>query len=79
MNIKLKPFVDDDNDIVVKDNIVQKISLLGGVRGTPVYHVDTSIIGIQKLINKKFTDTRIKKNRFTILFGMMKKLQLLKI
>ena len=79
MNIKLKPFVDDDNDIVVKDNIVQKISSLGGVRGTTVYHVDTSIIGIQKLINKKFTDARIKKNRFTILFGMMKKLQLLKI
>lgn len=32
---------------------------MGGVKGATVYLVDTSIIGIQKLINKTFVDVRI--------------------
>ena len=60
MNIKLKSFVEDDNDIVVDDNVVQEISLLGSIKGTPTYLVDASLIGTQKLINQNVIDTRIK-------------------
>ena len=60
-NIKLNSFVENDNNIVVEDNIVQEISSLCGVKGTTVYLVDASTIGMQKMINRKFDDRRIKK------------------
>ena len=60
LNIKLKSFVEDDNYIIVEDNIVQGISSLDGVKGTTVYLVDVSTIGVQTLINQNFIDTRIK-------------------
>ena len=56
----MKSFVEDANDIVVEDNIVQNVSLLGAVKGTIVYLVNTPTIGIQKLTNKQFFDVRIK-------------------
>ena len=59
-NIKLNSFVENDNNIVVEDNIVQEISSLGGVKGTTVYLVDASTIGMQKMINKKIADGRTK-------------------
>ena len=60
LNIKLKSFVEDDNDIVVEDNVVQEIWSLGSIKGTTTYLVDASIIGTQKLINQNVIDTRIK-------------------
>ena len=66
LNIKLKLYVEDNNDIVIEDEITNVIVFADGVQGITANLVDASIIGSQKCLNRFFT--KLKQNQKQDLF-----------